>query len=191
MRTTAAALALLSALTCSCAGDVAPPGDAAAEGPGPVGCTPGRVEVCPCPGAPSGGSQACGGDGTFGACVCPDAATVDLAVAADGPDASPDAAGLDAVADLEVAAPVDVAPACDANLERDPMNCGRCGNVCRGGCWRGVCQSGMCPGIIAPGQGTCVRHDDCASCLSRGTSQLLVPCCINRGCAIVEPTECR
>jgi hypothetical protein len=68
----------------------------APDGPGPVGCTPGRVEPCPCGGAAAGGSQTCQGDGTFGACACPDAAAPDVAppdAAVDAPTDAPDAGG--------------------------------------------------------------------------------------------------
>lgn len=87
--------------------------DAAPDAPGPVGCTPGRVKGCPC--GLSTGTQVCRGDGTFDACVCPDADV--------GTDATTDAAP-------DAPAPMDAGPeaAADAAVDADP----RASEVCRG-----------------------------------------------------------
>lgn len=81
----------------------------------PVGCTPGRVEACPCLGG-SQGSQACTAAGTFGACVCSSADAGDASSSADS-DAPIDAREL---VDVEaIDAPADVAPDRPADVARD------------------------------------------------------------------------
>jgi len=132
----------------------APSLDAAPDAPGPVGCTPGRVEACPC--GLSSGTQVCRGDGTFDACVCPDApapmdATADAASDAPAPmDAGPEAAA-DAAQDTDPRASEvcrSVNATCDGRRvnvqtgERDgglTYHCGGCGNTCPAGSGCNAC----------------------------------------------------
>lgn len=160
-------LALIVAATLACGAEPSPapaaaPADAPVDvahldSPGPVGCTPGRVETCPCLGA-AGGAQTCLGDGTFGPCMCPDAgadvAPMDVVDVGPEPDV---VAPMDARAD----APADVDPrqsevcrgvnaTCDGRRvnvqggERDggiTYHCGGCGITCPAGqgCLTCVC----------------------------------------------------
>lgn len=134
---------------------------ACASTPSPTRCTAGQVSVCPCPGG-GAGSQACGPDGVFSACMCvgadagPDVA-LDVPVQADTPpevaadvpaelgaDVIPDVAeaAVDVAADLPAEA--SMCPAgfgdcdavasngCETNLMTARSNCGRCGNECDG-----------------------------------------------------------
>lgn len=97
----------------------------------PSTCAAGRVKPCPC--ASGQGAQTCQRDGTFGACVCPDAG-----------------AGMDVTLDASDA------PACDADLQNDPGNCGGCGRRCEGGPDAGnVCRAGRCALVCDP------AHTDC------------------------------
>lgn len=68
----------------------------------PRDCTPGQSVVCACPGGT--GAQACGADGTLGACVCSDAG------------AAPDVPAVDTPAPPDRVTPdvVDAAPTVDA-----------------------------------------------------------------------------
>lgn len=106
------------------------------------------------------------------------------------PDAAPDA--LPGPPDASDGGVMDTGPPpCDADLMRDPMNCGRCGAACAGGCWRGACQPGVCPLPPRPGAPACATHDDCAACLRASTSPALVPCCNRGACTLTEPSSCR
>lgn len=116
---------------------------ACASTPSPSRCVAGQVSACPCPGGGTG-SQSCGPDGVFGACVCVSA------------DASPVDAPTDAQADAS--SPVDRDPRCSprpdgrptAYCERptggcflldDERHCGNCETACAAGM---LCRSGRC-----------------------------------------------
>jgi hypothetical protein len=79
------------------------------DGDGTAKCVKGRSEACTCPNPTRVGSQSCGEDGTYGACVC---------------DAIPDAAILDANAagEVDAARDADCFPFCnqDADAEVQP-----------------------------------------------------------------------
>jgi hypothetical protein len=58
---------------------------------------------------------------------------------------------------------------CEVNLRRDPLNCGGCGNACKGDeiCWRGAC--GCPPGYTQCGD-SCTQLDrDAKNCSACGT----------------------
>lgn len=91
---------------------------------GPVPCTAGRIEACPCTGG-APGAQTCGADGVHGPCVClaSDAGPVDVAdvVAVDAAstdaastDAAPDAAPLPGIAGDEYCRALAAGVACTA-----------------------------------------------------------------------------
>lgn len=84
----------------------------------------------------------CGSDGGR---RCPDSGAasessidVDSALVSDAPFAetssdstiAPTDGSSDSIFELDDTTPPDTAPACDANLKNDEMNCGSCGNVC-------------------------------------------------------------
>lgn len=132
----------------------------------PSTCAAGRVKPCPC--ASGQGAQTCQRDGTFGACVCPDAG-----------------AGMDATLDASDA------PACDADLQNDPGNCGECGRRCEGGPDAGsVCRAGRCALVCDP------AHADCDGNPANGCETALNTMlnCAGCGMACAAPnatTECR
>lgn len=159
-----------------------------------MGCAPSPVLETPCEPACAPGSACVLGSCYVAADGGPEAA-VDApqgpeggADAAPPPDAPGDAAPRPDAPPDAVAG--DSPPACAADLQRDPMNCGRCGNVCAGGCWRGVCQPGVCPLPAMPGGPACTSNDGCAPCLRASTNRALVPCCNRGACALVEPSGC-
>lgn len=141
--------------------EVATQADASDAG-GAQPCTAGRIEECPC-GDGRRGTQTCQPSGSYGPCVCADAAVV-----------VPDVARLDAsafdVTTVSDAAPPDHADApgmdagCDALTATDPNNCGACGAVCpaRANALP-VCTSGHCGLSCVPGFGDCngVAMDGC------------------------------
>lgn len=115
-------------------------------------CDPASTPACGCPGGAQG-RQTCAPFGAAPACVCP---TVDAGGDVVASDGATDVLAADVVLDrVAVDAPAEAAvdvPACDADTRSDPMNCGRCGNVCplpphlqRVFCTRGECDfTGAC-----------------------------------------------
>lgn len=118
-----AALVLVVLVACSAAPVLAP-----------RDCTPGQSVVCACPGGT--GAQACGADGTLGACVCPDAGASD-ASAVDTPApfdrVTPDV--VDAAPTVDAGEPGDVVDvATDSGRWAEPdVVCGRDETRCAGG----------------------------------------------------------
>lgn len=160
----------------------------------PTGCTPGRIEACPC--AIGQGAQTCQRDGTYGACVCSDAGPGVDVDRADAPiiDRTPfDVTTVRDEGPIEEVMSPDVRDVvtCDADLQRNPDHCGACGNVCPngGGCAEGRCQPGRCQVTNVP----CRTNAECIVCHYRGETQ--APwCCVGTGgvtsCLQYDGLEC-
>jgi len=72
------------------------------------------------------------------------------------------------------------------NLQNDPFNCGKCGNVCMGTtsyCTGGMCQAPIC--ATPPGAGVCSPNSSCCGAGCCGPGQL---CCDPQGPIGGEPT---
>lgn len=140
------------------------------ETPAPTTCTVGRVKPCPCPNGT--GAQSCQRDGTYSACVCPDASVPMDVSAADAPtadaldampaqDTTPEAAAPDARGDV-----VSSRAAYEKCMSRDACAAGtmciqssvQVPNTAQGSHCSTLCPTGAantCPGYVA-GQVECI-----------------------------------